>query len=122
MLALVSLSGCASVNVDQVLEKTNQASSKFTNGQVVLVRSNEERQILDNKVQELLSKNLSQNDAVQLTLLNSPTVQALIAQNWSDSAFAAQSGRMVNPVFTFERIMTGPETEFNRWFVFGLLN
>jgi len=122
VLMLGALSGCASVNIDQILQKTNMASSKFTNGQVVLARSNEERQALDKKAQELLSKNLTQSNAVQLALVNSPAVQALIAQNWSDSALAAQSGRITNPSFTFERIVTGPELEFNRWFAFGLLD
>ncbi len=116
------LSGCASVNIDETLKKTNLESNKFTNGQVVLARSTEEREALNARANDLLKKPLSQNEAVQLALINSPAVQALIAQNWSQAAFAAQAGRMSNPYFAFERMVTSPEIEFNRWFVFGLLD
>ena len=117
-----ALTGCASVNIDEALQKTNLDSSKFTNGQVVLAKSSDERDVLQGRAQELLAKNLNQSDAVQLALINSPAVQALIAQNWSEAASAAQAGRMSNPYFAFERMVTSPEIEFNRWFVFGLLD
>ena len=122
ILLLGVLSGCASVNIDEALQKTNLDSSKFTNGQVVLAKSSDERNELKARAQELLTKKLTQNDAVQLALINSPAVQALIAQNWSEAASAAQAGRMSNPYFAFERMVTSPEIEFNRWFVFGLLD
>ena len=43
ILLLGVLSGCASVNIDEALQKTNLDSSKFTNGQVVLAKSSDER-------------------------------------------------------------------------------
>lgn len=116
------LSGCASVNIDETLKKTNVDSNKFTNGQVVLAKSSQEREALNIRAKDLLLKPLSQNEAVQLALINSPAVQMLIAQNWSQAAFAAQAGRMSNPYFAFERMVTSPEIEFNRWFIFGLLD
>lgn len=122
ILILGILSGCASVNIDEALQKTNIDSSTFTNGQVVLAKSSEEHAALNGRAQQMLSKILSQNDAVQLALINSPAVQVLITQNWSEAAFAAQAGRMSNPYFSFERMVTSPQIEFNRWFVFGLLD
>ena len=122
ILFVSALTGCASVNIDEALQKTNLDSSKFTNGQVVLAKSSDERDVLQGRAQQLLTKNLNQSDAVQLALINSPAVQALIAQNWSEAASAAQAGRMSNPYFAFERMVTSPEIEFNRWFVFGLLD
>ena len=116
------LSGCASVNIDETLKKTNVDSNKFTNGQVVLAKSAQEREALNTRAKDLLLKPLSQNEAVQLALINSPAVQTLIAQNWSQAAFAAQAGRMSNPYFAFERMVTSPEIEFNRYFIFGLLD
>ncbi|CAM3785187.1 TolC family protein [Polynucleobacter brandtiae] len=122
VLLLSVLSGCASVNIDEVLKKTNDESSQFTKGQVVLAKTVQERQVLNQRAQDLLSKNLTQSEAVQLALINSPAVQALIAQNWSEAASAAQAGRMSNPYFVFERMVASPEVEFSRWFVFGLLD
>ena len=122
ILFIASLSGCANFNVDEALKKTNSTSKEFTNAQVTLVRTTQEREALNQRAQELLKKDLSQSEAVQLSLINSPAVQALIAQNWSEGAFAVQAGRMSNPYFAFERMVTGPEIEFSRWFVFGLLD
>jgi outer membrane protein TolC len=57
-----------------------------------------------------------------LLLANSPAFQALLAQNWAEAASAAQSGRISNPTFAFESVVTGSETELNRFFSFGLLD
>jgi outer membrane protein TolC len=64
---------------------------------------------------------VGQKEAVQLLLANSPAFQALLAQNWAEAANAAQSGRISNPTFAFESVVTGSESELNRFFSFGLL-
>lgn len=74
------------------------------------------------RASDLLSKPLSQKDAVQLALVNSPALQAVVAQNWADSAAAAQSGRIANPILTLERVRLGDETEIGRLLSFGLLD
>ncbi|MEJ2795953.1 TolC family protein, partial [Iodobacter sp. LRB] len=43
-------------------------------------------------------------------------------QNWADAASAAQSGRITNPLFTFERVTLGSELELGRLLSFGLLD
>jgi outer membrane protein TolC len=65
---------------------------------------------------------VGQKEAVQLLLANSPAFQALLAQNWAEAANAAQSGRISNPTFAFESVVTGSESELNRFFSFGLLD
>jgi outer membrane protein TolC len=62
------------------------------------------------------------DDAVQLALANSPSMQALVAQSWADMAAANQAGRIGNPVFTFERIRAGDELELGRLLSIGLLD
>ena len=120
--AAVVLVGCASVNMDQTLADTNGATKSFTQGKLELTRTEQQQQARSKLTSELLAKPLSMNDAVQLALANSPAVQALLAQSWSDMTKANQAGRIANPVFTFERIRFGNELELGRLLSFGLLD
>ncbi|MBI5655462.1 MAG: TolC family protein [Geobacter sp.] len=119
---MVILSGCASVNFDQSLAKTNHDAADFTQGQLNLTQTKEQREKLERMSGEILQKPLSQNDAVLLALVNSPELQALLAQNWADAANAAQAGRIANPVFTFEQLRSANEIEFSSLIAFGLLD
>lgn len=116
------LSGCASVNLEQNLSNANTATSGFTDGKLTLARDQAERDALRQRASELLSKPLSQKDAVQLALVNSPSMQAIVAQNWADASTAAQSGRIANPILSLERVRLGSETEIGRLLSFGLLD
>ena len=116
------LAGCASVNFDQAVQDTNSSAGTFTQGKLELSRSDQQQQARSKLSSELLSKPLSQDDAVQLALANSPAVQTLLAQSWADLATANQTGRIANPVFTFERIRFADELELGRLLSFGLLD
>lgn len=120
--ALAILTGCASVNFDQSVATTNQVAADFTQGKLSLAQSKEQRDAQDQTAAEFLQKPLSQSDAVRLALVNSPAVQAMLAQNWAEAAGAAQSGRIANPVFAFERIRFADELEIGRLLAFGLLD
>ena len=116
------LAGCASLGIDDALKSINTSASQFTGGNLELSRTEEQQKARAGLSQELLSKPLSQDDAVRLALANSPTVQALVAQSWADIAAANQAGRMPNPVFTFERFRLGDELEIGRLLSFGLVD
>jgi outer membrane protein TolC len=120
--AIISLAGCASVNINQTLERTNQDAATFTQGKLRLATSDEQRQALRANADLLLQKPLGQKEAVEVTISNSPALQALIAQNWANSAAAAQGGRIANPVFSFERLSFINELEIGRLLAFGLLD
>lgn len=121
-VAVLLLAGCATVNIDDALQETNQAAPGFTQGKLELSRSDQQREKRRQLAGQLLAKPLSMDDAVQLALANSPSVQALVAQSWADMAAANQSGRIGNPVFTFERIRAGDELELGRLLSIGLLD
>jgi len=121
-ISLVFLSGCASVNFDQSVAKANQDAADFTQGKLSLAQTTEQRAALDQTAVELLKQPLGQNDAVQLALVNSPALQAMLAQNWADASSAAQSGRIANPIFSFERVRFRDELELGRLLSFGLLD
>lgn len=118
---LTVFSGCTSVNFDQSIADTNQRASAFTQGKLSLVKTLEQRRQMDALVAEILKKPLSQADAVQIALANSPALQALLAQHWANAAQTAQNGRISNPIFSFERIRFADELEWGRLLSFGLL-
>lgn len=120
--AALVLTGCASVNIDQAIGETNSTAGEFTAGKLVLSRTQQQQQARETLAQELLAKPLSSEDAVQLALANSPAVQALLAQSWADMTTANQSGRIANPMFTFERMTFKDELEIGRLLSFGLLD
>lgn len=122
MAIALGLSGCASYNVEQGVDRANRDASGFTQTELNLAKSKEERDKRLAATSQLLVKPVGQKEAVQLLLANSPAFQALLAQNWAEAASAAQSGRISNPTFAFESVVTGSETELNRFFTFGLLD
>ena len=120
--ASLLLAGCASVNIDQAVNDTNNANPSFTGGKLALSRTDQQLQAGRKLSGELLARPLSMDDAVQLALANSPAVQTLLAQSWADMAQANQNGRIANPLFTFERTTFGSELELGRLLSFGLLD
>ena len=65
---------------------------------------------------------LSADDAVRLALINSPAMQALLAQSWADAASAAQSGRLPNPLLTLDWIRSPGTIDVARMLGVGLLD
>jgi outer membrane protein TolC len=118
----LGLSGCASYNVEQGVDRANRDASGFTQNELNLAKTKEDRDKRLATTNQLLAQPVRQKEAVQLLLANSPAFQALLAQNWAEAASAAQSGRISNPTFAFESVVTGSETELNRFFSFGLLD
>ena len=121
-VSLAVLTGCASVNFDQSIAKTNQDAADFTAGRLTLAQTQAQREARERTAAELLRQPLGQSGAVQLALGNSPALQAMLAENWANAANAAQSGRIANPIFTFERVRIGDELELGRLLSFGLLD
>lgn len=120
---LLALSGCASVNIDQSIERTNVETAALTGGSPArLLRTAESQTARDRQVAGLLRSALNQQTAVQLAVLNSPALQTLLAERWDDMAVAAQGGRIANPLLTLERVRLLDELEFGRLLAFGLLD
>jgi outer membrane protein TolC len=122
VIGLSVLSGCASVDMGQSVKRINDETLGFTQGNLSLVTNDSEKAKLRERAQSLLGKPLSQSQAVEVALVNSPSMQALLAQSWAQAAEAAQSGRIANPVFSFERLRAGDELELGRALSFGLLD
>ena len=119
---LAVLAGCASVDLDQTLSRTNTEAADFTEGKLILRRTVEDHTAHEEIVAALLAEPLGQKEAVRLALMNSPALQALLARNWADLADSAQTGRISNPLFSFEHVRFGDELDIGRMLSFGLLD
>ena len=118
----MGLSACATYDVDQGLARANADTQAFTQGELQLARTEAMRQQRQASTARWLAQPLGSTEAVQLMLANSPALQALLAEHWSNAAYAAQSGRIANPVLAYERVLNGGETEVNHFLSFGLLD
>lgn len=116
------LTGCATVNIDQSIERSNAETQALTVNPTSLLRTVDAKAARDKQVAELLKSPLSQQAAVQLAILNSPALQTLLAERWGDMAQAAQGGRIANPMLSLERVRLLDELEFGRILAFGLLD
>jgi|APLak6261682215_1056145.scaffolds.fasta_scaffold00669_6 outer membrane protein TolC len=121
-MALAALGGCATVTADQTVARVNEEAPGFTEGRIALARTSEDRSTRESAARQLLAAPVGQREAVQLALVNSPALQALLAQGWAESADAAQSGRVSNPIFSFERMVAGDSLDIGRSLAFGLLD
>lgn len=120
--AIILLSGCASYSLEQGIARANREAIGFTYNDLSLAKNKEDRDKRLEATRQLLANPVGQKEAVQLLLANSPAFQALLAQNWTEAASAAQSGRIPNPTFSFESVVMGAESEFTRFITFGLMD
>jgi outer membrane protein TolC len=120
--AVAVLSGCATVNIDQAVDRTNAETKSSFGASAQLLRSVDAKTARDLQVAELLKSPLNQQGAVQLAIINSPALQTLLAESWGDMAQAAQGGRIANPMLNLERVRSLGELEFGRILAFGLLD
>ncbi|MDH4478281.1 MAG: TolC family protein [Rhodoferax sp.] len=120
--SMLALSGCATLDFDASLARTNQDTTGFTQGGLVLAQTAAHREARAQEAARLLAQPLDQAGAVQLALANSPALQALLAQSWSELALLAQSGRMANPSLSLEQASLGAEFEIGRRLSLGLLD
>ncbi|MDO8458938.1 MAG: TolC family protein [Burkholderiaceae bacterium] len=120
--AALLLNGCATVNFDQALSDTRQATQSLVPNRLELRQTSAQQHAAVLRSAQLLEKPLTMTDAVELALANSPDLQTLLAQSWADMSTINQSGRIANPVLTFERNQSLDEVELGRLLSFGLLD
>lgn len=119
-----ALTGCATFDINENVALTNQEAAMFTGGNLELARSSRDRARRLETANRLLAEPLTRDAAVQLALVNSPSLQSIIARSWATGANAAQSGRIPNPRFSFERLVSadGDATDIEHFLAFGLLD
>lgn len=110
------LSGCASLSPDGGFATVEKATAERigTPVQLAWARQPEDLDRIAQRVDELLGKPLSMNDAVQVALLNNRGLQAAYAELGITEAEVVQAGRLPNPGFSFGRLTKGDEIELER--------
>ncbi len=101
----LTLSGCATSALERDADHVNAFAKQQWNASARLHNGSAERERAQAQVTSLLQSPLSADDAVRITLANSPALQAMLADGARASAQATQSARLPNPVFTFERLV-----------------
>ena len=119
---MVLLGGCAGVDFENSLAQTQRETAAFTGQGLTLATTPAQRDTRMASAAALLQSPLSQIDAVQLALVNSPDLQALVAQSWANAASATQSGRVGNPLLSIGRMRMGSELELESALSFGLFD
>ncbi|MFZ6733988.1 TolC family protein [Undibacterium sp. Ji42W] len=120
--ALLVMTGCTSFDINQSTQKINQQYPAYTQGKLALASTSAQQKDMKVRAASLLHDTLTQDAAVQIALLNSPALQAMLAQHQADGGDAEQEGRIQNPVFNFERNRQSGELEIARMLSFGLLD
>ena len=118
---ILLISGCSSHKFDENLSRLNENDKLGIVGQITNVTSESQRDALNARALTLLNSELGQDEAIELMLVKSPDFQSRLFEHRSRLAVAAQKGRISNPVFSFERMVKGSETEYGRFISFGLL-
>ena len=95
LVGVLALTACASLDFDAAVARTNQDAASLTQGSLALAQTAAQREARAAQAARLLAQPLNQADAVQLALVNSPALQALLAQRWSELVTLAQTGRIL---------------------------
>lgn len=123
MAATVLLAGCATRDASRVVAEAGVDMESFVGARATLASGVNEGQQTERRaaVDLLLAAPVDSSAAVRLALLQSPALQALLAERAADVLDAAQSARAPNPTLSYERLRAGSEVEIGRALSFGLL-
>ena len=120
VLALVALSGCATLGDDGGFDPVEQTARDRLGKDLKWARSDTERDAIETRVAELLEQPLSVDAAVQIALLNNRGLQASFHELGIAEADRVQAARLPNPGLHFGRLSQGSGIEIDRSLQFNL--
>jgi outer membrane protein TolC len=101
--ALALLAGCTTFSGDGGFDAVSSTARQRLGKDAVVVKTDADRDAVAKRTEQLLSRPLSMDDAVQIALLNNRGLQASYAELGLSEADLVQAGRLPNPGFTFSR-------------------
>lgn len=110
-LSFLGVAGCASFRSDAGLEEVGQHVSDRVPGAVAWGAGSDEGAEISERIRSLLSRDLSAEDVVQVTLLNNLELQATYQELGIAQADVVQAGLLTNPTLSFERRFSGQAVE-----------
>ncbi|HEX7909482.1 MAG TPA: TolC family protein, partial [Paraburkholderia sp.] len=120
--AMVVLAGCTTFSKDGGFNTVSSIASERLGKDAVQVKTDEDRDAVAKRTQELLSRPVGMDDAVQIALLNNRGLQASYSELGISEADLVQAGRLPNPGFSFSRTHGGNDLSISRTFTVGLLS
>jgi outer membrane protein TolC len=114
LAAALVLSGCASFSADGGFGSVENIARDKLGKELSWSRSADDQNHIATRVAELLAKELTADDAVQIALLNNRGLQAAFQQLGISEAEMVQAGRLPNPGFSFARLRRSDEVELER--------
>ncbi|NUY30997.1 TolC family protein [Paraburkholderia sp. JPY303] len=120
-IATLFMAGCTTFSKDGGFNTVSSTASERLGKEVVYVKTDEDREAVFRRTQELLSKPLRMDDAVQVALLNNRGLQASYGELGISEADLVQAGRLPNPGFTFSRTHWSDGFGISRTFSMGVL-
>ena len=114
MLSAALLGGCASFSPDGGFDAIQSATRSQLQKDVVWSRDDAGRSQTQARIDVLLEKPLSADDAVQIALLNNPGLQAAFNTLGIAEADWVAARRLPNPGFSIGRLTRGSEVEWER--------
>ena len=103
MSLAVLLGGCANFSPDGGFALTQQTAQSRLGRDTTWIRSEADADTVKTRVQALLARPLSADDAVQIALYNNPGLQATYAELGISESDLVASSRLENPRFSFMR-------------------
>ena len=120
LVSAAVLGGCASFSPDGGFGAVEMTTRDRLGKDLRWSRSDADQASIDTRVNALLSKPLTVDDAVQVALLNNRGLQATFQELGIIEAEVVQAGRLPNPGFSFGRLTRGSEIELERGFHFNI--
>lgn len=120
-LAALLLAGCATFSQDGGIDTVSGITRERTGQPVQFMKPGSNTESIDANVNQLLSKPLTPDTAVQIALLNNKGLQASLAELGIAEADLVQAGRMRNPSFSFGKMRGDHEVEIERSIMFDLV-
>ncbi|MGF6651850.1 outer membrane protein TolC [Paraburkholderia youngii] len=120
-LAMLFLAGCTTFSKDGGFNTVSSTASERLGKEAVYVKTDEDREAVFRRTQELLAKPLGMDDAVQVALLNNRGLQASYGELGISEADLVQAGRLPNPGFAFSRTHWSDGFGISRAFSIGVL-
>jgi outer membrane protein TolC len=114
VLSAALLGGCVSFSPDGGFDAVQSATHSRIQKDVVWTRDDASRSQAQARIDALLAKPLSADDAVQIALLNNPGLQAAFNTLGIAEADRVAAGRLPNPGFSIGRLTRGSEVEWER--------
>lgn len=121
-LAAAMTAACTTLEPAADVAAAGRALAGFTGDRLRLVEDAAALRARGEAIEALLAAPLSQDGAVRLALLGSPSLQTLLATRTAEIAESAQGGRIGNPVLSYERLRDHGELDIGRLLGVGLLD